>query len=65
MATDQPPFEGEPRTDREWRILYDWRLRQVENRLGALAETMVTTLLTIIAGVVIYLLTTQGGGPAG
>ena len=65
MATDQPPFEGEPRTDREWRILYDWRLRQVENRLDALTKTMVTTLLTIIAGVVIYLLTTQGGGPAG
>jgi hypothetical protein len=56
-VAETPPFEREPRNEHEWRLLFEWRLRQVEKRLDNLTRAVVSVLVVVIAGVLIYFIT--------
>lgn len=59
----QHPFAGrDPRgmTEGEWRMMTDYRLGQIESRVDLIFKTLVSISVIVIAGVVIFWLTTSG-----
>lgn len=55
------PFNGNPQTEREWRILISYRLYRVEKRLDDQFRILVALLVMVMGGVIIYYLTSAGG----
>lgn len=62
MSNEPHPFGREPRNEGEWRVLIDWRLSQLEAKINSLTKAVVTMLIGIIVGVIVYFLTQKGGG---
>ena len=59
------PHEGKPverLSEGEWRAVMSWRMDSVERRLDSLFKALVTLIVMVAAGVLVYLLTSVGGG---
>lgn len=67
LSRSEPePFDGEPQTEREWRMYFSWRMKRVEDRIDGIFKAVVTIAVGLCIGVGVYILTvvvaTGGGG---
>lgn len=64
MSREAEPFDGEPQSEREWRLYFSWRMKRVEDRVDGIFKAVVTIAIGITIGVGVYILTvlTAAGG---